>query len=466
MNKEISLDELFKYLLKNIRWIIIVTLVFMLCAFLFSSFCITKMYTARTTMIASFTTLDKEVDQIPNQVTTTQTDAAISLAEAYSEILKSSYHAELIMQQLSEWQNISEGMIKSSISVRTSQKSSVMTFSCTTPNPELSYDVCVALTKVAPKVIDEKFFGALKPLDAPTMPSGYSSPNIMKNTFLGALLGVLLSVAVLVVLKLLNNKVMSERDIGTSYLGAVPTFENTKKSKGRSKSKNPEEEAKLAAQNNFFIIESYKSIRTNLMYTFSSSKNGNIVAFSGAEVNAGKSVTCANLAIAFAQNGFRILVIDADMRRPKQQKLFKKTHTEGLSKLLSGQCTFEEAVIRNVSSNIDLVPAGPLPPNPSELLSTVEMDAFLEHVSKMYDYVFIDTPPINFVTDCLAIANKINGIALVARQGYTEKDEFAKAVFKVKAIKAKIVGTILNDTAVEKKKKYYKNSYYYKASKS
>ncbi len=457
MNKEIALDEIFKYLLKKIKWIIAVTLLFMIGALLFSTFGITKMYTASTTMIASFTTLDKEVDEIPNQVTTTQTDAAIALAESYSEILDSDYHAELIMEQLGSWKNINKNMIRNSISIRTSQKSSVMTFSCTTPDPELSYDVCTALTNVAPKVVDTMFFGTLKPLDAPEMPKTHSSPDVMRNTLLGAFLGALLSAAVFAAMKILNNKISSEHDIKTPYLGAVPSFENKK---GRAAGKNPEDEAKTAEQNNFFIVESYKSIRTNLMYTFGSGKNGNVVAFSGAEVNAGKSVTCVNLSIAFAQNGFRVLVVDADMRRPRQHKLFKKTHTDGLSKLLSGQCSFEEAVIKNAAPNLDLVPAGPLPPNPSELLSTPEMDAFLEKVSAQYDFVFIDTPPINLVTDCLAIANKINGIILVARQGYTEKDDFAKAVAKIQNISARIVGTIMNDAVLEKSKRYYKNSYY------
>lgn len=457
MSKEISLNEIFKYLLKNLKWIISATLVFLVAALLFSSFAITKMYTASTTMIASFTTLDKEVDPIPNQVTTTQTDAAKALAESYSEILESDYAAELIMDRLSEWKNISKNMIKGSISIRTSQKSSVMIFSSTTPDPELSYDVCLALVDVAPKVIEEKFFGMLKPLDSPTVPKTYSSPNIIKNTVVGAFLGAFLSVAVLVAIMLLNNKISNERDINTSFLGSVPAFD-TKKGKG----KNGETDAKVSAQNNFFIVESYKIIRTNLMYTFHSGKNGNVVAFSGAEVNAGKSVTCANLSIAFAQNGFRVLVVDADMRRPKQQKLFKKSHTEGLSKLISGQCTFEEAVIKNAAPNLDLVPAGPLPPNPSELLSAPAMDEFLEKVSAQYDYVFIDTPPINFVTDCLALANKINGIVLVARQGHTEKDDFAKAIASIKNIDAKIVGSILNDAVMERSKKYYKNGYYYK----
>lgn len=459
VNKEIALDELVKHLLKNLKWIVGSTLICMLAAFLISSFGMTKMYTASTTMIASFTTLNKETDDIPNAVTTTQTDAAIKLAESYSEILDSDYHAELIMEKLSGWKNVTKEMIRGSVSIRTSQKSSVMRFSCTTPDPELSYDVCVALTEVAPEVVDKTFFGALKPLDAPKMPKGPSSPNVAKNTFSGAFLGALLSVAVLVAIKLLNNKIMNERDIGTSYLGAVPSFE-TKKGKGKGKGKDSETDEKLAQQNNFFIVESYKSIRTNLMYTFSTSKHGNIVAFSGAEVNAGKSVTCINLSIAFAQNGFKVLVIDADMRRPKQHKLFRKTHTEGLSRLLSGQCTFDEAVIRSAAPNLDLVPAGPLPPNPSELLSAPAMDELLDRVSGQYDYVFIDTPPINYVTDCLALANKINGIILVARQGHTEKDEFAKAVTKITNINARIVGTIINDVVIEHNKKYYKNNYY------
>ena len=458
MDKEFSLSDLFVIVRSKLKWIILVSVLFLILSFVFSSFFITKTYTSNAKMIASFTTLDKEVDKIPNQVTTTQTGAAIALAESYSEILKSDYSANLIYEKIVDlnWKNISVGLIKSSISIKSSETSSVMNFYITTSNPELSRDICKALVDIAPEVIYKKFYGSIHPLDDPTLPTAPSSPNVLRNSVLGALLGAVISIAIFVFLHFLDNKIISEKDICKKYelpfLGNIPSFDNTKLKKVNGESKDSN------AISNFFIVESYKNLRTNLMYTFN---NGNIVAFTSAEAGAGKSVTCSNLAVAFAEAGLKVLVIDADMRKATQHKIFKIPNDAGLSKFLSGQCDLQSATTKTSTPNLDVITAGPTPPNPSELLSFSTIDDLFSAASKTYDYVFIDTPPINYVTDCLTFVSKINGLIMVARSKHTEQSEFAKAVESAKAVGAKIVGLVLGDVAADRSEKYYRKRYYY-----
>ncbi len=465
MNEDFSIVELFPVFKKNLKWIILVAIIFLIISILFSCFFVTKKYTSTAKMIASFTTLDKEKDEIPNAVSTAQISAATALANSYTVILKSDYAANRVYTEISkQWKNISIKKIQKSINISTINDTEVLKISITTVNPELSKDICDAFEKVAPKIIEEKSYGQLLTLDSGNLPQSYSSPNITKNAIIGCLIGIVISLVIIIISFLMNNKIRGESDVERKYnipvLGSIPTFAS-KKSSGK-KHPSPAESSDVGrAQNNFFVIEAYKNIRTNLMYTFNSNDSNRIIAVSGAEAEAGKSITSANLAIAFAQNNFRTLMIDADMRKPTQQKLFKRQNTDGLSKVLSGQSKFDSALQKNVMPNLDILTSGPIPPNPSELMSSHAMESLLADASKKYDCVLVDTPPINYVTDCLTIANKTCGIVLVARQYHTEYSDLSKTIDSVKTVGGKILGIIVSDVSSEKaNSKYYHNKYY------
>ena len=197
----------------------------------------------------------------------------------------------------------------------------------------------------------------------------------------------------------------------------------------------------------FQVMEAYKMIRTNLLFALATTDN-RVVLFSSAEPSAGKSTLSANLAIVMAQTGARVLLMDADMRKPSQHRNFKKTRSMGLSKVLGGLSTLDDSIYTNVKPNVDLMTAGPTPPNPSELLGSVRMKDLLEELQERYDYIFIDMPPLCVVADALVVAPHTAGVVLVARHNQTMYEEFAEALEKVETSGATMLGTVLTDVQV------------------
>lgn len=222
----------------------------------------------------------------------------------------------------------------------------------------------------------------------------------------------------------------------------------------------------------FRIAEAYKMIRTNLLFTLANTKN-RVVIFSSAEPSAGKSTLCANLAIVMAQTGARVVLVDADMRKPVQHRNFRLSKTQGLSKILGGLATPEECIVRQVLPNLDLIPSGTIPPNPSELLGSSRMKALLEALQQQYDYVFIDTPPLGVVADALVLVPQSAGAVLVARHKQTTYDELEEAIEGIQRINGTMLGVVLSDVQPQKgayagyeKRRYYRDYNYEYSSKS
>ena len=197
----------------------------------------------------------------------------------------------------------------------------------------------------------------------------------------------------------------------------------------------------------FSVMEAYKMIRTNLVFSLATSDK-RIVVFSSSEPSAGKSTLSANLAIVMAQTGARVVLVDADMRKPTQHRNFKVARTMGLSKVLGGLATLDECVCKNVKPNVDLIPSGPTPPNPSELLGSGRMVKLLEELSAQYDYVFIDSPPLCVVADALVVAPHTSGVVLVARHNQTTYEEFGEALEKVETAGVTLLGSVISDMNV------------------
>ena len=217
--------------------------------------------------------------------------------------------------------------------------------------------------------------------------------------------------------------------------------------------------SKLGAETPFNILEAYKTARTNLLFALAAT-NSNITIVSSALPNEGKSVTCSNMAIAMSQTGSRVLLIDADLRKPVQHKIFRVDNNKGLSRLLVGFDSLEDTIKKNVERNLDLITTGPLPPIPSELLGSQKMEELLAEMSKVYDYIFIDTPPVNVVTDTLVVSRHgSSGILLVARQKQTTHEDLQKAIKSIKFAQTNILGILLSDVE-EKQKRKGKYRYY------
>lgn len=218
----------------------------------------------------------------------------------------------------------------------------------------------------------------------------------------------------------------------------------------------------------FQIVEAYKAIRTNLLFALSTSES-KVVVISGAEPNAGKSTVASNLSITMAQTGAKVLLIDGDMRKPSQHKTFRIKRSNGLSMILSGLMTFEDCVCREVAKGLDLVPSGSIPPNPSELLGSPAMEAFLNDMQKQYDYIFIDMPPLGVVSDALVVGSKAAGLVLVCRQRQTTYEELQRTVESIRDVQETVLGVVITDMKTDESTygrhdhyryyKYYNYSY-------
>lgn len=211
----------------------------------------------------------------------------------------------------------------------------------------------------------------------------------------------------------------------------------------------------LNSKTDFSVVEAYKTIRTNLLFSTSTSQNKAVI-FTSAEPDAGKSTTCMNLGITTAQLGARVAMIDADMRKPTLHKFVRLSNSKGLSKCLCGLDSLEDSMYLNVFPNVDLITAGPIPPNPSELLGSESMVRLLDTLSDSYDYVFVDMPPINVVADGLVCIDHAAGAVLIARQKQTRYAELQRAIESIRNIHGNLLGVIVTD--VHEKDKPYASS--------
>src|SRR5699024_7524157 len=157
----------------------------------------------------------------------------------------------------------------------------------------------------------------------------------------------------------------------------------------------------------------------------------------------GKSITVANLAVAYAQQGKRVLLIDADLRKPTVHYTFRLDNLVGLSTVLVGEGSFLEAVQDTAQENLSALSSGPIPPNPSELLGSRRMEKFLAEAEEVYDLIIIDSPPVLAVTDAQILANIVDGSLLVIRSGQTEYEAAEKAKEALERSTSKILGTVL-----------------------
>lgn len=203
----------------------------------------------------------------------------------------------------------------------------------------------------------------------------------------------------------------------------------------------------------FAIKEAYNSVRTNLMFT-NRGESCPVFVVTSAMPNDGKTINCINLAISFAQMGKRTLIIDADMRNPTVHQIFYLPLQDGISEILAGMVSTVN-IKPTEFENLSVLTAGKIPPNPAELLSSEKMDVLLKFVKGRYDYIFIDTPPVEVVTDASVLSKKVTGFVLVVRSGSTELPVVKHAVSTLEQVESNIVGFMLNDINP-------KNQWYYK----
>ncbi|NKE04696.1 polysaccharide biosynthesis tyrosine autokinase [Mesobacillus selenatarsenatis] len=202
------------------------------------------------------------------------------------------------------------------------------------------------------------------------------------------------------------------------------------------------------------ISEQYRTIRTNIQFSSVDEEIKTLMVTSPGPAE-GKSTTVANLAVVFAQQEKKVLLVDTDLRKPTVHYTFNLNNTYGLSSILSKQRTLADAVNKTDQNNLSILTSGPIPPNPAELLGSHAMGQFLEDAKQEYDVILFDTPPVLAVTDAQILANKCDGALLVVYSGKTEMEEAAKSKELLTAAKGKLLGTVLNHKKLQSSDYYY-----------
>jgi capsular exopolysaccharide synthesis family protein len=203
-----------------------------------------------------------------------------------------------------------------------------------------------------------------------------------------------------------------------------------------------------------FEAEQFRTLRTNITFSSPDADIRTIVVTSASSLE-GKSTTSANLAVVFAQEGRKVIMVDGDMRKPTTHYTFQTENTSGLSSVLSRQTTAEKAIRSTVVERLDLLTCGPIPPNPAELLSSKSMDELIHQLTNMYDMVIFDAPPVLSVADGQILANKCDGTILVINSGHTEKESALKAIEAIESSNSRIIGAVLNNFVFSKDSVYY-----------
>lgn len=324
-------------------------------------------------------------------------------------------------------------------------------------------------------------------IDQGEVPARPISPKKGLNLFLAIIFGVLGGVGLCFVLEYMDNSVKGPEDVeklaGLPSMGVIPHVpigEGKKQKKIQlasgleysddKQAKSHQDIRQFELINHHFpkisVAEDYRTVRTSILLSFADNPPRSILVTS-ALPKEGKSVTVANLAIAFAQLGERILVVDTDLRKPRLHQIFEIERQEGLSNFLTGNLAMRDAIQKTHIENIYLMPSGPIPPNPSELLNSKKMNHLMTEIREGFDYIFFDTPPVLAVIDALIVSSLTDATMFIIKAGDTARKPFLNALGELRKAKANIMGVLFNELKIKKGDlsfmdyySYYRYGYY------
>ncbi|MBN2438781.1 MAG: polysaccharide biosynthesis tyrosine autokinase, partial [Deltaproteobacteria bacterium] len=312
--------------------------------------------------------------------------------------------------------------------------------------------------------------GNIRVVDAAEIPKSPVSPKKTQNMLLGLIVGLALGIGLAFFLEYLDNTIKVPDDIKERlkipYLGPVPVITMAADNPGGNPGKSGTREGSL--EEDLVTIgspkstasESYRGLRTGILFSAADVPPRTILITSAAPTE-GKTITSANLAVTMAQAGNKILLIDCDMRRPRMHRVFNVPRDRGLSNILAGTCGIDETLLHTAIPRVDIIPSGPVPPNPSEMLGSQSMFKIIETLRGRYDQIIIDSPPITAVTDSVIISRWVDGVLLVIRAGETHREIIKNGIGLLQAANARILGAILNGVNMGRDSYYYYQYYYY-----
>lgn len=476
--KDISLQRLMSTLWQK-AWV--VALVSVLCAvltFLGTYYLISPKYESAAMFYVNNNSLS--IGDVTASIDSGDIVAAKSLVQTYMVVLNS---RETVMQIIDyAGVDCSYKEVKKMMSASAVNSTEIFRVEVTSEDPREAHAIAEAITQILPNRINKLIDGTTaKVVDHPVLPTSPSSPDYKKNTVIGFLLGMLLSVVAVVLYSIFDVTIRDEEDVDQTcphpVLASVPDMLIRSKGGyyyyGSSGKKNPspatvaKEPAMVGGDISFAASEAYKLLRTKLQFSFVDENDCHIIGVSSALAGEGKSLSSVNLAYSLAQLEKRVLLIDCDLRRPSLAAKLPIQKVPGLSNYLTRQVSLEEVIQKYSASNgecaFNVISSGRNPPNPIELLSSARMEKMLQNLRTSYDYIILDLPPVGEVSDALVAAKLADGMLVVVRQNYCNRTVLKSAVDQLHFGGSRILGVVLNCTTESsgyaKRYKSYKRYY-------
>jgi capsular exopolysaccharide synthesis family protein len=289
-------------------------------------------------------------------------------------------------------------------------------------------------------------------------------PKPVQNLLLGLLLGLGTGVALAFAIEALDNTLKTQTDVeqflGVPVLGLVPVIGAAGAPETMQAGDNlRERDLGVFLDPKSVAAECCRSIRTNILFMSPDHPIRTLVVTSPSPQE-GKTTTAINLAVTMAEAGGRVLLLDTDMRRPRLHRSFGVPNQTGISTVVVGKATLEEAIKRTDVPNLDVLTCGPVPPNPSELIHTDRFALILADCAKLYDRVILDSPPTSAVTDPAVLGNLADGVVLIIKAGETTREAAVHARRQLTSAKARMIGVVVN--AIDFSNPAYGYEYYYR----
>jgi capsular exopolysaccharide synthesis family protein len=287
---------------------------------------------------------------------------------------------------------------------------------------------------------------------------------------IAALTGALIGLGLAMLRQKLDSSVKTPGDVeqllGATFLGLLPAIDKGDDRPSRRSRKRQEQlpgacELVVHERPMSGMAEAARSVRTNLMFMNPDRPYKRILVTSGAPAE-GKTTVACSIAIAFAQGGQRVCIIDCDLRRPRLHRIFGRAGDSGITSVLMNEATIEDVAQPTVVPNLWSIPAGPLPPNPADLLHSARFKRLLEELSERFDRVIIDSPPIVAVTDSAIVSTLVDGTVFVVRGFQTPRNLAAQGLRSLRDVDANIIGVVLNAVNLNSNEYNYYYYYYYK----
>jgi len=449
-----EIKDVLSILYKRFTLIIIMSMLCTASAALYTAWFTPPAYTATATLIVNkpgTTESSLGTDYTYNDLLLTQ-----KLVKTYTVIITSKSVLKEAIAGLNLQLSVSE--LRERLTVEGVNDTEIIEIRVTDEIARRAMDIANEIARICPQeIIRTVKAGSVELIDEAELPSEASGPDILKISILAGALGFTLTLGVLLAVEYFDQTVKRNEDVTNllqlPLMGQLPVMETLHR-----RAKGAQEAEGILDECDFLAVEAFKALRTNVEFSILGEKK--VIMVSSALPGEGKTTISVNLARLLTYTGHNVLLIDCDLRQPRLHKIFNITSYIGLSNLILKKYTLEMA-IKNVQKNLDLLCCGPIPPNPVEMLGSVEMKEIIREVSGQYDYVLLDAPPASQMADAVVLSSMATGVLLAVRYGKTPIEAVRNSLDNLTKASARILGAVITQIPVKEIRSYNYHRYSY-----